>query len=248
MTKQHSVLLTAHKDLAAPFYALKSVNPDSILHLPLEQFEPFVYAEEDEKVKSQIEQFSFVVHGNLRNARYFIEWMNQNDLKKAVQKLVNLVLDQPTADFLEEAGIPAILPKPESKPIDILEFMLRISRVGSTLYPTTEEKTEEFPGLLAELEMQAAEFTVCRENTVDAEELQLYRDKIQSEKPAAVIFHNRSSVIRIQKAFPDLDLNAITAIAASKGVEQRMRKSGLVPEQTANGSWSSLADVLAEYH
>lgn len=248
MSKQHSVLLTAHKDLAAPLYALKSVNPDRILHLPLEQFEPSVYAEEDEKVKTQIEQFSFVVYGNLRNARYFTEWMNQNDLKKAVQNLVNLVLDQPTADFLEEAGIPAILPKPEAKPIDILEFMLRISIEGSTLYPTTEEKTEEFPGLLAELEMQAAEFTVCREITIDAEELKLYRDKIQSEKPAAVIFHNRSSVIRIRKAFPDLDLQAMAAIAASKGVEQRMRQSGLVPEKTANGSWSSLADIIEEYH
>src|SRR5690625_5566786 len=48
---------------------------------------------------------------------------------------------------------------------DILEFLLRISTQGNVLYPTTDQHTEEIPGLLKELKMGVTEFTVCAERS-----------------------------------------------------------------------------------
>jgi hypothetical protein len=144
------ILFTANEDVAAPFLQLSREIADDILHVPLENFEYQIVAEEEDEILERFADFTFIIHGNLRNARYFTEWVRQNSLEKKVINCINLAIDKPTANFLEENGIPAIQPRQHAKPIDILEFMLRISREGITLYPTTEQKTDEMPGLLLE--------------------------------------------------------------------------------------------------
>src|SRR5690625_7195690 len=54
---------------------------------------------------------------------------------------------------------------------DILEFLLRISTQGNVLYPTTDQHTEEIPGLLKELKMGVTGFTVCAERSLTQEEV-----------------------------------------------------------------------------
>ncbi|MDZ7755287.1 hypothetical protein [Rhodohalobacter sp.] len=141
------ILFTADKDTSAPFLRMEKMRKKTLLHVPLEQYRFHVSDEESKQIQNHMDEFAFIIHGNLRNARYFIEWMNQNSMEEQVRRCVNIVLDKPTAEFLEEFDIPAVQPREPAKPIDILEFMLRISKEGNTLYPTTENKTEEMPGL-----------------------------------------------------------------------------------------------------
>jgi len=240
------ILLTADKDIAAPFLEMDTVPKQDLLHLPLEKFQFSPIDEESNEVKNRLSDFSFIIHGNLRNARFFAEWMKQNEAKEQVTKCVNIVLDKPTSIFLEAHGIPAIQPREPAKPIDILEFMLRISKEGNTLYPTSENKTDEMPGLLKELEMPVAEFTVCSEVTLDDKELKSYKKEIESRRVDTVILHNRSAYIRVKTAFPELDLQKTTIVSGSLGLTEMLEEDGLKPDYLAKGSWASIAKVLSE--
>lgn len=241
-----SILCTVNKDVAAPFLQNDTVKGFSLLHLPLETYQYHPIPEESELVKAGLEDYAFIIHGNLRNTRSFARWMEEEDLKEQARQRVNLAGDQPTADFLEEIGIPAILPRKDAKPIDVLEFLLRISREGNSLYPTTEQKTEEIPGLLQELEMPVTEFTVCKEVSIPVEKLKEYRERVVSVGVEAVLFHNRSSIIRIKKAFPELDLSSVKRIAGSRGVAEKLKEEGLEADVQAQGSWTSISAVLEE--
>lgn len=240
------ILLTADKDNATTFLEMESVQKQNILHLPLEKFEYSVLDEESKLIQERISEFAFIVHGNLRNARYFVEWMNRNSMQEQVINCVNIVLDKPTSLFLESHGIPAIQPREPAKPIDILEFMLRISKEGYTLYPSAENKTEEMPGLLKELEMPVAEFTVCTEVTLDETTLKSYQKEVKSKEIDTVILHNRSAYIRVKTAFPKLDLESKTIIAGSLGLTEMLEEDGHKPDYLAKGSWASIAKVLRE--
>lgn len=240
------ILFTADRDTSAKFFLLELAKKKEFLHLPLENFKYHVNEEESKQIQDHIDEFSFIIHGNLRNARYFSEWMKQNSMVEQVRRRVNIVLDKPTAEFLEEFGIPAIQPREPAKPIDILEFMLRISKEGNTLYPTAENKTEEMPGLLKELQMPVAEFSVCKEVTLEEEILKDYKSEVGKNPIEIVLLHNRSSYVRVKTAFPDLDLSAKTIVAGSLGVAETMEKEGLKPDYLAKGSWASIAKVLDE--
>lgn len=240
------ILFTADRDTSAQFFLLESAKKKEFLHLPLESFKYHVNEEESKQIQDHIDEFSFIIHGNLRNARYFSEWMKQNSMVEQVRRRVNIVLDKPTAEFLEEFDIPAIQPREPAKPIDILEFMLRISKEGNTLYPTAENKTEEMPGLLKELQMPVAEFSVCEEVTLEEEILKDYKSEVGKNPIEIVLLHNRSSYVRVKTAFPDLDLSAKTIVAGSLGVAETMEKEGLKPDYLAKGSWASIAKVLDE--
>ncbi len=240
------ILFTANKDIASPFLEMETVKTEQYLHLPLENYHYRVADEESEQVKHHLEEIAFIIHGNLRNTRYFIRWMREHSQEEAVQNCVNLVLDQSTADFLEAEGIPVILPRPDAKPIDILEFMLRISKEGQTLYPTSEQKTEEMPGLLIELDMPVAEFSVCEEKPLDEKQLEMYRKQVASTQLKAVLLHNRSSYIRCKTAFPGLDFSGLDVIAGSKGVAELLRDEGIKPACQALGSWRSIAEVTGK--
>lgn len=245
MNKKH-LLLTASPDLCAPMLNEKPDRSADFLHLPLEQYEPFVDTEEAKIIKEKAGEFSFVIYGNLRNARYLVEWMKEDKLLKSFQQAVHLVLDQPTADFLERNSIPAIKPREQGKPIDILEFMLRISRDGKTLYPTAENKTEEMPGLLQELEMEVAEFRVCREKTIEPSTLKEYQSKVDAENLEAILFHNRSSITRTRAAFPDLNIHEKKVISGSAGVTKALIDIGIEPDAEAEGTWYSIQKMIEE--
>ncbi len=243
---KNSVLITASPTLCAPMlYELKKKS-GNFVHLPLEEYTADVENEESDIILENKDTFSFVIYGNLRNAQFFVEWMNENNVVEPFKNAVHLALDKPTAEFLEEHSIPAIMPREKAKPIDLLEFMLRISREGKSLYPCTDQKTEEMPGLLQELEMDVAEFSVCREKSLDACKLESFRSKVKSSDISAVLFHNRSSVTRIKTAFPEINLHTKKIISGSPGVTKSLIDMGIEPNFEADGNWYSIGELIEE--
>ena len=217
---------------------------EKFLHLPLESYEENTEKVASALLKENVDNFEFVIYGTLRNAIYFEKWMSKNKLLADFQNLVHFCLDQPTSEFLESKEIPAIQPRQHAKPIDILEFMLRISREGKTLYPSCSNKTEEMPGLLQELEMDVAEFSVCKEIGLTPEEVASSRDALSASDVSAVLFHNRSSVTRTFAAFPNLNIKKLTVISGSAGVTQHLIGKGIEPHYEANGSWYSIEKLI----
>lgn len=247
MNRYRTALFTANKDVAVSF--LKKIDKSDgwqLLHLPLENYSYSVHIEEEELVMEQLDSFSFIIHGNLRNARYFIQWAKESNALEQVRNIVHLVPNQATVDFLAEFEIPAVMPREEARPIDIIEFMLRISREGTVLYPTTDQRDEEVPGLLKELEMPVVEFQVCKEETLPSKLLEEYRNQISNNSFDSVIFHSRSSVTRTQTAFPDLDLATVECISSGQTVTQKLQESEIEPSIEARGSWRSLLTILNE--
>lgn len=245
MSKYKTALFTANNDVATSF--LKEINQSDgwqLLHLPLENYSYYVDLEEEELILENVDSFSFIIHGNLRNARYFIQWVEESNTLEQVRNIVHLVPNQASVDFLAKLNIPAVMPREEARPIDIIEFMLRISREGTVLYPTTDQKDEEIPGLLQELEMPVVEFSVCREKILSSEILNNYREEVSDTPLDAVIFHSRSSVTRIQTAFPHLDLKSVECISSGQAVTQKLRESEIEANEEARGSWRSLLATL----
>jgi uroporphyrinogen-III synthase len=243
MSKAH-LLLTANKADCPLFLERTKILSEKLLHLSLEKYEYHVVEEEAESLEKRLNQFVFVVYGNSRNARNFLKWIKKRGLLEACKNQIHLVNDPATSALLEEHSLPAIMPREYAKGIDVIEFMLRISKEGAVLYPTSDSHTEEIPGLLKELEMPVTEFTVCRERTLTGDELQNYRKKLQNSAIETILFHNRSSVKRIKLAFPDLDLHQTRNIAADRGVAEFMEKEKIPVAETASGTWLSLSDVV----
>lgn len=245
MKKGKTTLFTANEDVAASF--LHEINKSTglqLLHLPLENYSYAVDLEESEPISRKLDSFSFIIHGNLRNTRFFIQWANKHNAVHLVQNTVNLVTNQAAVDFLAEYSIPGVMPRKDAKPIDIIEFLLRISREGSVLYPSTDKKDEEVPGLLKELELPVVEFQVCKEESLKPETLSTYRKKVHHSELEAIIFHSRTSVNRILTAFPELDFSSIDCVSSGQAVSQKLLKSNITPALEANGSWRSLLKIL----
>lgn len=238
-----SLLVTAHADDASPL--LQSDLKSHVLHLPLEEYNYSVEKEQALALDESFESFEFVIHANKRNTAYFLNWLDESGQSERAKKRIHLTGDSNSAELLERAGIPAIVPKPDARPIDILEFMLRISRSGGVLYPCPEGSAEEMPGLLHELEIPVSEFYVCKSATLQMETLISYRESVKNNPPDAILFHSRGSIIRIQTAFPELNLSTVTKISASAGVSWKMRKEGFEPDHEAGGTWRSVVDYLS---
>lgn len=240
----NKILFTAGSDIGKILKNNLGADFSKVAHLPLEVFEPF----EDENLVAEIisnaASFAFVVHGNPRNARFFAEWMMERKLLPDFQNTVHLALDDASAELLEKRNIPAVRPRENARPIDIMEFMLRISREGKTLYPCPHEKAEEMPGLLEELHMPVTEFPVCKERQLTAEELEMLRAQLESSDIDSVLFHNRSSITRTQAAFSGLDLGKLKVISGSAGVTKLLIDAGTEPDFEADGTWHSIAEVV----
>lgn len=246
MSQNKTVLFTANEDVAVSFLKrIRESNGWELIHLPLENYSYAVNVEEEELIINKLELFSFVIHGSLRNARYFMQWVQEKDLLERVQNIVHLVTNQTVVDFLDTYKIPAVKPRAEARPIDIIEFMLRISKEGMVLFPTTDQKDEEIPGLLQELDMPVMEFQVCKEESLTSKDLQDYRKKAEQADPDSIIFHSRSSVTRILTAFPDIDYQEVECISSGQAVSQKLNESNISPSNEARGSWRSLLDALA---
>ena len=100
------------------------------------------------------------------------------------------------------------------------------------------------PGLLQELEMDVAEFTVCEETGLNPEEVQPLRQQIAESDLSAILFHNRSAVTRTFAAFPDLNVKKLQIFSGSAGVTQHLISKGVEPHYEAEGSWSSIEQLI----
>lgn len=240
------LLVTADRDESAVLVDKMEETAWEIIHLPLQQYH---YQEDPElstSVVSGLDQFRFVMYGGYRNARYFFNWVEEYGKLEDVQQLIHLAMNSREANFLEERGIPVIVPVDGGRPIDLMEFLLRLSTEGSVLYPGTDGEAEEIPGLLEELGMPCAELTVCGTKPLAENQLKRLREQISTTVPDVILFHNRGSVIRTRTAFPDLDFSSCQLIAASEGVAWKMNQEGLQPDLTAGGTWASVQKLLQE--
>lgn len=243
-----AILLTANEADCPLFLNRLEKKKDLLLHLPLEKYESYLEDEVAGSLPGRLEEFVFVVHGNVRNARYFLQWAEEHGLLDECKNKIHLTSDPDSSAILEKYSLPAIMPREFAKGIDIIEFMLRISKDGAVLYPTSDSHTDEIPGLLKELEMPVTEFTVCRERSISDKELKSYRNQLLTEKIGMVLFHNRSSIKRIKLAFPKLDLHQTRNVAADKGIAEKMEKENIPVHTIADGTWLSMVDVVTEHN
>lgn len=239
------ILFTAHHDTVPDIITSDATIDAALLHLSLENYYHSIDEEMHTEVERELDSFAYVIYGSRLHARYFLRWAKEYGQLERVQNLVNLVMDQPTATYLEQFNIPAIKPRDDARPIDLIEFLLRISHEGAVLYPSGDQKTDEIPGLLIELEMPFAEFQVFSEESLDREILDDYRKQVQNSGLKAVLFHNESSILRVQTAFPDLDLGSLKLITVGGKVTRKLQKIGFADVIDLNGEWGKLPKVIS---
>jgi len=239
-----SVLLTAAKEDTEIFRSELEDYPVSILHYPLEHYRALDEDEEVADTLEQLKEFENIVHGSKRNAKFFVEKLNEFDKKHVVRERLNLALNQHTADYLEEKGIPAIHPQAEGKAINLLEFMLRVRRIGETLYPCGDKTKEDLPGLLQELEIPVKELVLFTLEGPEENELRKYQKDIAAHKPEIIIFHSRRSANRTQAAFPNLNYETAKVVSGDQAVTDKLEKEGINVDAQADGSWESIVDEV----
>ncbi|MEX1011558.1 MAG: uroporphyrinogen-III synthase [Balneolaceae bacterium] len=238
------ILVTADAGHTAPLIAALEGEGAELLNLPLEKVKYYLDAEQQDALSELIDRFAFVICTEAGNTRYYLDWMSENSTETVMKQKIHLVSDELIAKMLEEAGIPAIQPREGARPIDIMEFILRISHKGPTLYPCAQGSSEEMPGLLKELGMQVVEMVVCKPVSLGRTELQLKREQVARRPPDYILFHSRGSVVRTRTAFPDLDYSEMTLLSASPGVTKKMKEESLIPHRQAEGSWRSVAELI----
>lgn len=239
-----SVLLTAAEEDTEIFRNRLEEFPVSVLHYPLERYKP---VDDDQSVLDTLQlldQFENIVHGSKRNARFFVNKLKEYNKVNEASERLNLALNQQTADFLEKEGIPAVHPHTEGKAIDLMEFMLRVRRLGETLYPCGEETAEDLPGFLEELDIPVEELVLFTREGPEETELQKYRQDIAAHEPSFVIFHSRRSVNRILAAFPQLNIEDTKVISGSRAVSEKLETEGVETDIQAEGSWDSILEKL----
>lgn len=243
---KRSVLLTAAKEDTEVFRSSLDELDFSLLHYPLERYQKI---EADESVLNafqQLDSFENIVHGSKRNARFFIEKVKELDKLEEARDRLNLALTQYTADYLEEEGIPAVHPESGGKAINLMEFMLRIKRLGETLYPCGDKTKEELPGFLQELDIPVQELVLFTLEGPLEEDLQKYQKDIAAHNPEFVIFHSRRAVNRTLAAFPNVDFGSAQVISGNQGTTEHLKDSDIAPDLQAEGSWDSILEKLTE--
>ncbi|MDZ7683307.1 MAG: uroporphyrinogen-III synthase [Fodinibius sp.] len=239
-----SVLLTAAVEDTELFRSKAEEQQIPILHYPLERYEAI---EADQQILDDlqlIEEFENIVHGSKRNAIFFVEKIQELDKVDEVRNRLNLALNQHTADYLEEQGIPAVHPHADGEAIDLMEFMLRVRRIGQTLYPCGDKTAEDLPGFLQELDIPVEELVLFTLEGPEEMQLEEYRKDLAAHDPGIVIFHSRRSVNRTLAAFPSINWQDLTAISAAQGVTDKLQKEGIEADIQADGNWDSIQDEI----
>lgn len=238
------VLLTAAKEDTESAFELLEEKGAEVVHFPLEKYIP---KEDETAIKKELnalDKYENIVFGNKRNAHFFIKVSKKYDKIEAVRNCVNLTMNEETSQLLEAEGIPAICTYAEKKPIDLIEFMLRLQRFGATLYPCGSHQTEEVPGFLVELDIEVNELKLFDLEGPDKEELTNYQKKIKADPPEAVVFHSRRSVTRTLTAFENLNFENIKVISADKGISKKLEDNDVSVDAEAEGSWESIAELI----
>ncbi|NIT55159.1 MAG: hypothetical protein GWN00_02590 [Aliifodinibius sp.] len=239
-----SVLLTAAKEDTEVFRSKLEEKPLSILHYPLERYEALEDNADILDALENIEEYENIVLASKRNAQFWISWLQEFDKMEEARNQLNLALNQHTADYLEEQGIPAVHPHSEGKAIDLLEFMLRIKRIGKTLYPCGDKTAEDLPALLRELDMEVNELVLFTLEGPEENKLEAYRKDFAAHQPEFVIFHSRRSVNRMLAAFPNANFSDPHIISGDQAVTDKLGKEGITVDEQAEGSWDSILEII----
>lgn len=237
-----TVLLTAALEDSEEIRQLFASKEAELLHFPLERYVPVEDKSDIKETFSQLSEFENIIHGSLRNARFFIREVESFGNIKTVRKILNLTLDEETATFLEESGIPAVCTYAGGKSINLVEFMLRLRRMGATLYPCGSHRSEEIPGFLEELDIPVRELKLFDLKGPEDSKLDAYRKRISESPPDTIIFHSRRSVTRTLAAFPDLNYESIRIISADKGISKKLLEKNISVDIEGEGNWESIAE------
>lgn len=244
LSMPRTALITAAREDVESFLAVPAAQKVEIQHLPLEVYVPRKGDTEIGKVLDKLDAFENIVHSNRRNARFFLEEVRRRKKLEALTSRLNLAVDEETFAYLEQQGVAAVYPQNGSKPIDLIELMLRLKRLDATLYPCGSHQREDFPGFLKELDIPVTELDVFDLEGPSREELDGYRQQLQENPPQTVVFHSRRSVNRTLAAFPDLDYGALQVISADRGISQKLEDRDIGVDAEAEGSWDSIAGML----
>ncbi len=239
-----TILLTAAKEDTEGITDHFSATGFEVLHTPLERYSGRT---DDEAISSTIENlgdFENTVYGSKCNAKFFLKHVKRLNKMDAVKERLNLAFDEQTFAYLEEEGLPAVHPPIGSKAIDLVELMLRLQRLGATLYPCGSHRREDFPGLLQELDIAVMELEVFDLEGPSKDRLTRYKKEVADTKPDTVIFHSRRSVNRTLAAFPELDYNSAKVISADKGITNKLEEKGITVDAEGEGSWASVAELV----
>lgn len=241
-----SVLLTAAKEDTELFRSSLEELDFSLLHFPLERYQKIEADESIINAFDELNSYENIVHGSKRNARFFVEQVKELDKLEEVRDRLNLAVTQYAADYLEEEGIPAVHPETGGEAINLMEFMLRIKRLGETLYPCGDQTKEELPGFLQELDIPVKELVLFTLEGPREEELQKFQKDAAAHDPEFIIFHSQRGVNRTLAAFPNVDFNSARIIAGDQGVTDRLRNDDIETDIQAEGSWDSILEKLTE--
>jgi len=241
---KRSVLLTAAKEDTELFRSELENFQISILHYPLEHYRALNENDIVLDTLEELEKFENIVHGSKRNARFFVEKLNEFDKLDEARERLNLALNQHTADYLEQEGIPAVHPRADGKAINLLEFMLRIRRIGETLYPCGDKTKEDLPGFLNELDIPVQELVLFTLEGPEEKKLQKYQKDVAAHQPEIIIFHSRRSVNRTQAAFPNLNYETAKVISGDQAVTDKLEKERINVNVQSDGSWESILEEI----
>lgn len=240
------ILLTAAEEDAEDFTGWIGNHEVELLHLPLERYLPREWDEKMEEVFNRLEDFENIIYRSKKNATFFLDRIREMGKLETVQNRLNLAVDETTAQFLEDNGIPAVRPPGDPKPIDLLEYMLRLRRVGESLYPCGSHDREDLPGFLEELDIAVTELELYDLAGPPEQKLDKYREILSAHTPDIVILHSRRAVTRISAAFPELDLTKLKVLTADTGITEKLQKSGIGVDAEGAGSWFSVYETLLE--
>lgn len=239
-----SVLLTAAPEDTEVFRDKLEEKPVSILHYPLERYEALNDNGDILDALENLKDYENIVHGSKRNAQFWIEWLQEFDKMEEARNQLNLALNQHTADYLEEQGIPAVHPHSKGKAINLLEFMLRIKRIGKTLYPCGDKTAEDLPALLRELDVEVNELVLFTLEGPVENKLEKYRKDIAAHQPEFAVFHSRRSVNRTLAAFSQTNIGNSYIIAGDQAVTDKLKTEDIAVDEQAEGSWNSILEII----
>ncbi len=242
-SKKTTILLTSAIEDAELFLEQADGEDVEILHLPLEKY--VAVEQSEEELTELIDQAENIIYGHKRSAQFFLDQIREHDLLDTLTDRVNLASDQRAADLLEARGVPAIYPGSD-EPIKMLEFLMRLRRLGTVLYPCGKETKEEIPGLLTELDIEVNEYVLFELEGPTQEELKTYRQQIEETAIDAIIYHSRRAVNRIQAAFPEITESGTAIIAGDKAVAEKLQGHKLEADEIAGGSWESILEQVKE--